>query len=168
MCHNKHLLNTKRVDECNKVTNNVMAAVAGDRTRGFSVTIATKIRSNGTVSEWAQGKNLAAPCVPKFREAMEEEYNGAFSFLCYVHSYAVNSHHSMLYLLHFWFLLQLRSSLCVTYGYFGLFTQSMCLAFQDRSPLAVALKFIENKCSWDLTLRFTITSSYREGNKTEQ
>ena len=72
MCHKKHLLHTQRVNESNKVIDNVIASVAGDGSWCFSVTEAPEIWCYRMVSNWAQSMNLVALGVPKLREAMEE------------------------------------------------------------------------------------------------
>ena len=72
MCDKKHLLHTQRINESNKVIDNVIAGVAGDGSWCISVTEALEIWCYSMVSKWAQSMNLVAPGVPKLREAMEE------------------------------------------------------------------------------------------------
>lgn len=54
MCHDKHLLNTEKINQRNYVTSNMKASVASEwAARDFSVAVAAKIRGNGTVAEAA-------------------------------------------------------------------------------------------------------------------
>ena len=90
-----YLILAEGVDKGDEVSDDVEGGVARSRRRRVGVAVAAQVGSHGSVATSCEAKDLMAPAVPEFGEAVDVEDEWAIPFLCYVHVYAVYAYRPM-------------------------------------------------------------------------